>query len=114
MSRSDIMLSWPWETLARRRRKSSPGSSGSLKTYKNYVRDPIWKYLETLGPEAKEAVPLLVADFNGGYPPERRVLIARTLGSIGPAAKETVPTLVKFLKDEEEQAVRNGGRSRRP
>jgi beta-lactamase regulating signal transducer with metallopeptidase domain/protein involved in polysaccharide export with SLBB domain len=56
------------------------------------LRDAAFKYLEALGPSAREAVPALIAAFN-----ENPEFVARALGSIGPAAKAALPTLLNWV-----------------
>ncbi len=55
--------------------------------------------MQALGPEAKEAVPALLARFKEA--PVEHTAIARALGSIGPAAKEAVPTLIDVQPRDE-------------
>jgi HEAT repeat protein len=71
-----------------------PGIATELKE-QNYSHEPIYAYLQALGPDAKEAVPVLIETFGRN---QDRLSIARVLGSMGPAAKDALPTLTAFLK----------------
>ena len=52
------------------------------------------------GPEAKEAVPALIAlAKNSTTNYDRQVQVARALGEIGPDAKEAIPVLKEILKE---------------
>jgi HEAT repeat protein len=60
------------------------------------VREIALLYINELGPEAKEAVPALIASFKEHTDLGERAAIARALGSIGPAAKPALPILIEF------------------
>ncbi len=60
--------------------------------------------LENIGPEAKEAVPVLIEAIldrgAGNITSSDESRAAKALGNIGPAAKEAAPALIKALMDE--------------
>ena len=55
-----------------------------------------------IGPEAKEAIPALIAALKDDDPWVRRTA-AEALGGIGPAAKEAIPAVITALKGDENQ-----------
>lgn len=57
--------------------------------------------LQTIGPDAKEAVPAITGVLNEPDEPWQRMEAAITLGKIGPASASAVPQLVKLLDDPE-------------
>ena len=63
------------------------------------LRRSIVEALDRIGPEAKEAVPLIVRSLKDDYDPNVRVAAAEALGEIGSEAKEAVSALVEALED---------------
>jgi HEAT repeat protein len=59
-----------------------------------------------LGPEAKDAVPALIAALKDDKNSGLRYHAARALGDIGPAAKDALPALVIASKEDKDPAVR--------
>ncbi len=69
--------------------------------YKTVKSALVYEHLQSLGAEAREAVPFLLADLVRASKKEGQdeecVHIINTLAAIGPAAKEAVPALKKLL-----------------
>ena len=63
------------------------------------LRRSIVEALGRIGPEAKEAVPLIVRSLKDDYDPNVRVAAVEALGEIGSEATEAVPALVEALED---------------
>ena len=63
------------------------------------LRRSIVEALGRIGPEAKEAVPLIVRSLKDDYDPNVRVAAAEALGEIGSEATEAVSALVEALED---------------
>ena len=63
------------------------------------LRRSIVEALGRIGPEAKEAVPLIAWSLKDDYAPNVRVAAAEALGEIGSKATEAVPALVEALED---------------
>ncbi len=57
--------------------------------------------LQTIGPDAKEAVPAIIEVLKEPDEPWQRMEAAITLGKIGPASASAVPQLVELLDDPE-------------
>ena len=68
-------------------------------------RDAVWS-IGMMGPEAKNAVPLLM-NLAKDKDAEMRQGVAEALGGIGPGAKDAIPVLAEFTKDAD-AGVRRG------
>ena len=62
--------------------------------------------LGRIGPESKEAVPLIARSLKDDYDPNVRAAAAEALGEIGSEATEAVPALVEALEDHNEVGQR--------
>lgn len=67
------------------------------------------KSLGKFGPEAKDAVPILLKAYNHYKETKTRILIAETLGKIGPAASAALPILREALQAEDAALRRAAG-----
>jgi beta-lactamase regulating signal transducer with metallopeptidase domain/HEAT repeat protein len=66
------------------------------------------KFLQSLGPDAKEAIPALIAAVKEKKKDNSnaRVYAVITLGKIGPVAKDAVPTLTELLRSDDPDLVK--------
>ncbi|HWG43392.1 MAG TPA: M56 family metallopeptidase [Gemmataceae bacterium] len=79
-------------------RKESAVAAGRMLRYKNQeARQQAYQFLQSLGADAKEAVPVLIAVLKDPEDCYRNSAVA-TLATIGPDAKEAIPELNKLLK----------------
>jgi len=79
-------------------KKESALAAGRMLRYKNEeARRQAYQFLDSLGADAKEAVPALIAVLKDPEDHYRNWAVT-TLATIGPAAKEAIPALNKLLK----------------
>jgi HEAT repeat protein len=78
-----------------------PALTGLLQDEGQVVRDAAAKALWHIGPEARSAVPALIAALKDE---KNRENAARALGGIGPDAKAAVPALVELLSKKDADA----------
>lgn len=70
------------------------------------TRVEAYQFLQSLGPDAKEAVPALIAVLKKNQEEGWWNHSIETLAIIGPAAKDAIPELTKLLRSDD-QRVRN-------
>jgi RNA polymerase sigma factor (sigma-70 family) len=82
------------------------GVGGPLPANDDSLRLQVVRTLGSIGPEAKDALPSLLAAFQF-YNQDLllRAQVIRTLGDIGPAAKDTVPILISFCVPDKKGSV---------
>lgn len=93
-----------FDALAAMGSKAVPALIDALGQDEWSLREPAGLVLGAIGPEAKEAVPALIAALRDT---KLRQVAVHALRAIGPAAKDAVPTLIDTLKQDEYTEVLN-------
>ena len=73
-----------------------PTLVAELRHARRGVREGAADFIVFFGPQAKEAVPALIAALSEDFP----VHAVRALGAIGPGAEAAIPALTKIAQDE--------------
>ena len=74
--------------------------------YQDRYQNTRWlalQLLQALGPDAAEAIPVLIEGLDEYPSKNHRLHAMRVLGAIGPAAKPAVPALSKYLAEEDDK-----------
>jgi HEAT repeat protein len=81
--------------------KAVPAMSRLLRDENINVRTEAYRFLNSLGPDAKDAVPALIEELKTSNK-RPRLMAIETLGRIGPGAKEAVPALDELLRSDDD------------